>query len=127
MAPINPGGKLELILIPAIGGPEQKLGEIGAFPVSVPGFGHPFTRGSLSSDGLVVVDRDSPDEPFALFLLRTETGERRRLTSPPAEISGDGSPAFSPDGTSLAFIRTARYAVSDLYVVDLGDDLTPQG
>ena len=125
LGPHHPGGKLELILIPAIGGPEQKLGEIGAFPAPSP-VSAPFHTWLPSSDGLVVVDRDSPDEPFALFLLRTETGERRRLTSPPAEISGDGSPAFSPDGTSLAFIRTARYAVSDLYVVDLGDDLTPQ-
>ncbi len=122
----NSGGKLEVILIPAIGGPERKLGEIGAFPVPTPVWG-PFHTWLPDSDGLVVVDRDSPDEPFALFLLRTETGERRRLTSPPAAISGDSGPAFSPDGTSLAFIRTASYAVTDLYLVDLADDLTPRG
>ena len=123
LGPYNSSGKLEVILIPAIGGPERKLTEVGPFRVPTP-IAAPFHAWLPSGDGLVVVDRDSSDEPFALFLLRTETGERRRLTSPPAELSGDGAPVFSPGGTSLAFIRTARFAVGDLYLVDLADGLT---
>jgi len=48
------------------------------------------------------------------------------LTSPPAEFGGDSGPAFSPDGRTLAFVRTARYVVADLYVLSLSGDLTPQ-
>ena len=48
------------------------------------------------------------------------------MTSPPAELGDDSGPAFSPDGRRLAFVRTARYEVADLYVLSLSSDLTPQ-
>jgi Tol biopolymer transport system component len=45
------------------------------------------------------------DEPDGIFLLSLESGERRRLTRPPAGYRGDSVPRFSPDGRTLAFIR----------------------
>jgi Tol biopolymer transport system component len=52
-------------------------------------------------------------------LLSAEDGEKRRLTSPP-ELSGDMAPAFSPDGLTLAFVRTAGYISSDIYLTPAG-------
>ena len=75
---------------------------------------------------LVVAERSSPGDPFALFLLSIESGEKRRLTSPPAKSIGDSGPAFSPDGRSLAFARI-RGSASDIYLLALAEDLTPNG
>ena len=119
-------GKIAVVLIPAIGGPEREVAEIGPI-LPVGGFLPPHYHAWLpDGNGLVVADRSSSEEPFALFLLSTETGGKRRLTSPPAESVGDSGPAFSPDGRTLAFVRTARYLVADLYGLSLSGDLTPQ-
>jgi Tol biopolymer transport system component len=71
-----------------------------------------------SPDGnwLALSDRDFVKEPLGLFLLSIETGERRRLTSPPEQLLGDGWPAFSPDGRTLAFSRIVDFGRSDLYL-----------
>jgi len=62
-----------------------------------------------------------------LFLLSIETGEKRRLTSPPAQSFGDGDPAFSPDGRTLVFGRFVAYCLDDLYLLPLLGDLKPAG
>jgi Tol biopolymer transport system component len=83
-----------------------------------------------SPDGssLAIVDKNSSSEPFRIFLLSVETGERRKLTSPPRDVDGDYAPAFSPDGRALAFIRLSAYAGSgDLFVQQLLGTLNPQG
>ena len=69
-----------MLLIPALGGPERKIAEV--FPSCY----FPGTDLTWSPDGnsLVISDRDSPKEPAGLFLLAIDTGEKRRLTSPPS-------------------------------------------
>ena len=101
-----------VLLIPAIGGPERQVAEIGPLPPFLPARYHAWLP---DSSGLVVADASSPDEPSALFVLSNETGEKRRLTSPPAESMGDTGPALSPDGRTLAFVRTSRVYISDHY------------
>ncbi len=60
-----------------------------------------------SPDGklLAFSERGSPQEPYNIFLLSLESLKKTRLTSPPAGKVGDFSPAFSPDGQTLAFRR----------------------
>ena len=60
-----------------------------------------------SPDGtsIVFVDRLTPETPFQLFLVSTETLKVQPLTEPPAHTYGDLDPTFSPDGTTVAFIR----------------------
>lgn len=105
-------------LIPALGGPERKLAEAVSDRFDI--FGHSL---SYSPDGkfLAVADKASPQEPFGIFLLSIETGEKRRLTTPPARYphqwTGDWNPAFSPDGNTLAFTRTSSGGVNDIYLV----------
>jgi eukaryotic-like serine/threonine-protein kinase len=71
-----------------------------------------------SSDGkfIATIDLTSKQEPPRIFLVSPETGEKRALTSPPAQGDGDDEPAFSPDSQTVAFLR---YTVntSDIYLV----------
>lgn len=119
--------KSAILLIPALGGPERKIAEISNS--ELPG---PYLAWSPDSNSLVISDRDSLTGPFALFLLLIETGEKRRLTSPPPPLVGDTGPAFSPDGHALAFSRRVDidYGLGDLYVLNLltgSDGLKPAG
>ena len=119
------GEKMGLYLIPPLGGTERKLAE-----TRVP---FTYTLGtclawSPDSTWLAVCDwaEDSPG-PLSLFLLAVDSGERRRLTTPPDSTLGDVLPAFSPDGRTLAFSRYGSGLSSDLYLLDLDQDLNPQG
>jgi Tol biopolymer transport system component len=117
--------KSALLLIPALGGPERKLAEISnPGLVFLPG---PYLAWSPDGNSLVISDRDSLTEPFALFLLSIETGEKRKLTSPPAQLAGDSSPAFSPDGRTLAFSRNVDAGLGDLYLLAFSEGLRPAG
>ena len=121
------GEKMGLYLVPALGGTERKLAETRV----------PFTyllgtclAWSPDSTWLAVCDweEDSPG-PLSLFLLSVDSGERRKLTRPPEDSAtlGDVYPAFSPDGRTLAFSRYGSGVRSDLYLLDLDEDLNPQG
>jgi len=124
-----PGEKAAVLLVPALGGPEHKVAETTARRLSnVPSL---FNGPAWSPDSkwLVIADKSSATEPYALFLLSIESSEKRRLTTPPAQSAGDLFPAFSQDGRTLAFIRTIGSAgfASDIYLLDLSGDLAPIG
>jgi serine/threonine protein kinase len=122
-----PGGRAAVLLISPIGGTERKVAETAspsfAGDLVLPG---PFLAWSSDGSSVVTLDRNSAYEPFSLFLLSIETGEKRRFTSPPVG-NGDSSPAFSPDGHTLAFSRWVATATSDLYLLSLSDGLKPTG
>jgi Tol biopolymer transport system component/DNA-binding winged helix-turn-helix (wHTH) protein len=106
-----------IFLVPALGGAERKLTGVWANRF---GFGsHTWIHWSPDGRWLVMSDKTSAEEPFSLFLLSPETGEKRRLTSPPASVVGDCSPAFSPDGKQLAFVRVISAVVGEVYLVSL--------
>src|SRR5262245_53470636 len=111
-----------IYLVPALGGGERKLADVFSYP----GWSriHRSPQGSphWSPDGqfLAIADKGTIQEPFSIFLLASETGEKRRLTSLPAGSIGDFSPVFSPDGQTLAFVRMPSVAVTDLYLVPVG-------
>ena len=115
-----------VLLIPALGGPERKIAEV--FPS---GFLN-CTDLTWLPDGnsLVISDRNSPKEPTGLFLLAIDTGEKRRLTSPPfpaiSSWNGDSCPSLSPDGRTLAFSRRVD-VIADLYLLAVSNDLKVLG
>jgi Tol biopolymer transport system component/predicted Ser/Thr protein kinase len=111
----------EVYVIPALGGSERKLAQTAAI-VDWTGAASTGGRLSWSPDGrsLAVVDRSSPKEPNSIYLLSTETREKRRLTLPPAGYAGDVYPALSPDGGTLAFVRIRGAAAQDVYLEAFG-------
>jgi Tol biopolymer transport system component/DNA-binding winged helix-turn-helix (wHTH) protein len=106
-----------VFLVPALGGAERKLTDTWANRF---GFGsHTWIHWSPDGKWLVVSDKSSAEEPFSLFLIAPETGEKRRLTAPPASVVGDCSPAFSPDGRQVAFVRVISAVVGEVYIVSV--------
>jgi len=101
-------GHAAFIIIPSIGGPERIVAEL---PEPV--------RFSWLPDGKwTVID--------GLALLSIESGDTRSLTSPPMNM-GDFSPAVSPDGHTVAFIRSGSSSLSAMYLLDLAQDLRLKG
>jgi Tol biopolymer transport system component len=119
---ILPGGKVAVVLISPIGGPERILTETYLDQNNVDG---PFLAWSPESRWLAMAGSDKPDQIPALYLYSVETGEKRRLTFPPGTTLGDSCPALSPDGRTLAFFRWASWSDSDLFLLDLSQDLKP--
>jgi len=109
------GSKLGVFMIPAIGGPERKLTEIHSEWGSLAGL-------AWYPDGkwLAFPDKGS------IWLFSVDTGEKRKLTFPPAGANDD-TPAFSPDGEHLAFSRNVATLMSEIYLLGLSRDLAPRG
>jgi eukaryotic-like serine/threonine-protein kinase len=104
-------GSQAVILIPSIGGPERKLLEITGSSVA------------WSSDSKWLAFADG--NPGSLFLYSVTTGERKRLTTAPAESQRDDFPVFSQDGRRLAFVRTMTPSARNIYALSLGDAFQP--
>jgi serine/threonine protein kinase len=121
----NTSDSAAVITIPSIGGPERKLAAV--WPPIESWVAPPHLAWSGDGRHLVLVHKASAGEPYALFSLSVESGEVRRLTSPPPGTIGDGGPAISPDGLSLAFGRMAVYLMGDLYRLPVDRDLTRRG
>jgi len=119
-----PGERQGVFLVPAIGGPERKIAEV--YPVAAVGLLNPGVSWHPSGKWLAIADRNSSLDAPAICLLSIETGEKRRLTSPPPETVGDGEFAISPDGNRIVFSRTYAGNVQELYVLELAADLMPK-
>jgi len=120
------GEKNAVLLIPALGGPERKIAEVFREEFRTAIFFCTHLTWSPDGNSLVISDRASPKEPAGLFLLAIDTGEKRRLTSPPSQVRGDRCPAFSPDGRTLAFSRAVDI-MDDLYLLAVSDRLKAVG
>jgi Tol biopolymer transport system component len=103
-----------LYVVPAMGGAERKLSE--SFGIAATGVAP--HRVDWSPDGrtVAVVDKVSADEPWAIFLVSVDSGERRRLTQTPAGFNGDILIAFAPDGSRIGFVRS-KSLTGDIYTV----------
>jgi Tol biopolymer transport system component len=119
-----------VFLISCLGGAERKLTElsVGARPPARWPGSAVASRVAWHPDGkwVVVSGTDSVGESSALFAVSTETGEKRRLTSPPAG-SSDTLPAVSPDGKAVVFGRNPGGWNVDLYLLELSEGLQPKG
>ena len=105
-------GRPTVYVVPALGGPKRKIAELAPFEC----YGDGSLSWSADSEWLAFSDKNSQDDPFSIYMVSLETGEKRQVTSPEAEMYGDAAPAFSPDGGTLAFVRLSDYSIGDLYV-----------
>jgi Tol biopolymer transport system component len=110
-----------VMVVPGLGGQERTLAVIQAPS------GHSWRRNerllAWTPDGnwLVVPRADPQSGSIGLSLLAPQSGETRTLTSAPPDGSGvrDYSPAFSPDGSYLAFARSAAREAADVWLLPL--------
>jgi Tol biopolymer transport system component len=89
-----------------LGGPERQLSDSG-------------THVGWMPDGKSILIRDEGSErTFGIYRIDLDTKRKRRLTFPPYGV-GDFTFAASPDLRSLAFVRSERPGIMDLYVVPI--------
>ena len=113
----------EIRLIPPLGGAERKLTEI-----QPRGFLRAVTMAWCPNSAcLLVTDAQGGEKADALFVVSTQTGEKRQLTQPPAAAQADTDPAVSADGRWLTFRRDLAPFSGQLQVVPLASDLTVRG
>ena len=104
------GGECSVHAVNADGGTEQTLVPAADFAIES-------LVWSPDGDRLAFSARRGRQGAYSLHLLPLDGSAPQRLTSPAATYPGDLNPAFSPDGTRLAFVRTALDGRQDVAVV----------
>lgn len=101
-----------LYVVPALGGSERKVASIhpGKFLETI----------AWSRDGQHIAVSDLAETGArAIYLIDVASGRRRPATPAPAATWKDTSPAFSPDGKQLAFIRGTDQFVGDIVIASV--------
>jgi serine/threonine protein kinase/Tol biopolymer transport system component len=115
----GPGPVMDLMLIPALGGPERKLAE---FPARIGAFG---LKPTWSPDSKWLIVPAQAGERTSLFRVSAETGESIQITNPNPAYE-DLFPSISPDGASVLFTRNPQiYGQGDLYQMRLDGNAKP--
>lgn len=116
------GWRGKILMAGLNGGPEMEVTTAAA-----PHWSYWAQHVAWSHDGrwLLFSDADSPDSSRAIYAVSIQSGHRRRLTNPPGAF-GDESPALSPDGRTLAFVRKEAMHRGDVYVVEISSSLEPR-
>jgi Tol biopolymer transport system component len=105
-----------VFVVPTLGGPSRKVADVACL------FGQAgFPVWTADGKSLLLVDRCAPTGPNGIVRLSLATGEKECLDRPPAGDLGDWKLALSPDGETVAFIRTPTVGVGDLYTLRLSD------
>ena len=108
----------EIFVVSSLGGEEKRLGKT----LTKMWYGGATWSAGLdwSPDGnwLAISDRDSAEDAAAIFLVSTESGDKRRVTTPETGAPHH-QPAFSPDGEQLAFLRGQGFANNAVCLYEL--------
>ncbi|MEO6828221.1 MAG: winged helix-turn-helix domain-containing protein [Acidobacteriaceae bacterium] len=114
----------------------KSSGGLGIFMAPVDGKGAPiklyipeqpsqWEQGALSwspnGASLIFPDHSGTQPNSSIYQLDIKTRAVHSITSPPAGWEGDLNPAYSPDGSKIAFTRASETAVRDIYWITLAD------
>jgi len=119
-----PGYRSALMLAPVRGGREQMVAVLPTARTTLSW--SPDGRWIAYSVALPDYLRHSTDEA-GIFAIALDTGRTVRITQPGPLSLGDHSPAISPAGDKLAFVRTTSLGVGYLYAVRINKELKPEG
>jgi Tol biopolymer transport system component len=108
-------GLTQCIVIPADGGTERKIADLGPAADSE----QPLPAVSWNPDGksLVAVQSGEKQAP-GLAVVALDSGKVQRLTNPAEGSEGDSTPAVSPSGSSIAFVRHTQNEGADIFLCD---------
>lgn len=101
-------GGARVLMVPAEGGEEREVALVANPRITFTPDGEFIAAGGPASPGA---------DSTGIVLHPIAGGSTRTLTTPPPGTS-DIAPAFSPDGTRIAFQRISTTAVSDIWVAD---------
>jgi Tol biopolymer transport system component len=99
-----------IFVISPLGGAERKVADTHA-PLLLR------TMAWTPDDSALVISEMTSPICASLFVITIETGQKRRLTWPPEPSIGDGWPAVSPDGRTVAFARYSQDTSANIYTV----------
>jgi Tol biopolymer transport system component/DNA-binding winged helix-turn-helix (wHTH) protein len=106
----NHGERPGLFILPALGGPPRRLFDFAPNLDCRSGL-------SWSPDGKFLIFPDgSADQPCSMRRLTIEDLSVVQISFPPVPSTGDWDSQYSPDGTSIAFIRNTK-DVEDIYIM----------
>src|SRR5260370_25781504 len=108
-------GNTQCIVIPADGGEERKLAELG--PAADAGQLLPAVSWNADGKSLVAV-KSGEKHATGLALVALDSGKVQRITNPAEGSEGDSTPAVSPTGSSIAFVRHTQNDGADIYLCD---------
>ncbi|MGC4050433.1 MAG: hypothetical protein QM757_13730 [Paludibaculum sp.] len=104
----------ELIILPLQGGSERVVAPVLATRY---GLSNPHLAWSPRGDTIAMDDAVNQNQPLGIFLVSVGTGQKSRLTKPEDLIIGDIDPHFSPDGSTISFIRAYHRAYQELFTI----------
>ena len=104
------------MVIPAAGGAERKVADCAA-PSQLE---EPLPAVAWTPDSRsLLVALAVENQPAAIALVAAEGGVPKPLTKPPDGALGDTTPAVSPDGKTVAFVRISNAEDEDIFTCDL--------
>jgi len=106
-------GGASCMAMPSAGGPERKVADCATANAEQ---SLPAVAWTPDGQSLVVV---TGENQTALALAPAAGGAAKALTNPPQGSQGDSTPAVSPDGKTVAFVRNAGEEDADIFTCDL--------
>jgi Tol biopolymer transport system component len=115
-------------LIPALGGVERRLVQFPRGFINYENDSNTRSSISWSLDGRFLAFSGTEDgSPPSIWVASTESGEARRFSTPPRGYLSDSSPAFSPNGHTVAYVRARDTFSRAVVLQEINADGTPQG
>ncbi|HWR50280.1 MAG TPA: winged helix-turn-helix domain-containing protein, partial [Bryobacteraceae bacterium] len=105
----------DILIVPATGGRERKLTRIHS-----PLWGRrALAKIAWAPDGLTLTAAQQlpGEESMSLVSFPLSSANPARITRPPGNSPGDGDPAYSPDGKTVAFLRQSSSCEHQLMLV----------
>jgi Tol biopolymer transport system component len=114
-----------LMLVPAFGGPEHTVRELRNRELSLGSRGSVSLSWSWDGAWIAAAHREAGDSSESIYLF-SPTGDTRKISDNRGAF-GDHTPAFSPDGRTLAFSRLTGFSASEIYTLRLNANYHPEG